>query len=96
MKTHMKSWLLVLATLVATGILVGGSAGRAEAQDYPWCAHLSVGDESLNCGFVTLDQCKATVSGIGGFCAPNTTYRGPAWTSAPGHWARRHYANQRS
>ena len=31
-----------------------------------------------NCGFSTLEQCRATVSGIGGFCEPNLFYPGSA------------------
>jgi len=27
-----------------------------------------------NCGFLTLEQCRATISGIGGFCVPNQFY----------------------
>jgi Protein of unknown function (DUF3551) len=27
-----------------------------------------------NCGFLTIEQCRATVSGIGGFCVPNQFY----------------------
>jgi hypothetical protein len=27
-----------------------------------------------NCGFFTIEQCRATVSGIGGFCVPNQFY----------------------
>lgn len=35
------------------------------------------GDSGLaatNCGFLTLEQCRVTVSGIGGFCVPNQFY----------------------
>jgi len=34
------------------------------------------GNESFgaNCGFLTIEQCRATVSGIGGFCVPNQFY----------------------
>ena len=35
------------------------------------------GDSGLgqtNCGFLTLEQCRATVSGISGFCVPNQFY----------------------
>jgi hypothetical protein len=41
----------------------------------PWCANYG-GDASgsSNCGFVTLEQCRATVSGIGGFCEHNVFY----------------------
>jgi hypothetical protein len=30
-----------------------------------------------NCGFITLQQCRDTVSGIGGSCEPNLFYTGP-------------------
>ena len=29
---------------------------------------------AANCGFLTIEQCRATVSGIGGFCVPNQFY----------------------
>ena len=32
----------------------------------------------MNCGFVSFQQCMATVSGIGGFCVRNTLYQPPA------------------
>lgn len=51
---------------------------RAEIY-YPWCAHYGGMDGGgTNCGFSTLEQCRATVSGIGGFCAQNPFYTGPA------------------
>jgi Protein of unknown function (DUF3551) len=62
--------------LLIFGIIVGATwiGTPARAQNYPWCAALSMGDLSYNCGFDTEAQCKATVSGIGGFCAKNTQY----------------------
>lgn len=30
------------------------------------------------CGFVSFQQCMATVTGIGGFCVRNTLYQAPA------------------
>ena len=56
--------------------------GAAAADPYKWCAVYSVGDAAYNCGFVTIEQCRATVSGIGGFCAPNQFYTGPENTPA--------------
>jgi|BarGraNGADG00212_1021973.scaffolds.fasta_scaffold06265_7 hypothetical protein len=38
--------------------------------------------QAANCGFVTIEQCRATVSGIGGFCEPNQFYTGPGKTPA--------------
>jgi hypothetical protein len=29
---------------------------------------------AANCGFLTIEQCRATISGIGGFCVPNQFY----------------------
>jgi hypothetical protein len=50
----------------------------AQAQNYPWCAYYSGGrGGGENCGFVTFQQCLATVSGIGGFCEPNTQFQPP-------------------
>ena len=47
----------------------------ASAQNYPWCANYSGGGGGTNCGFTTFQQCQNTVSGIGGFCEPNTQYQ---------------------
>lgn len=54
-------------------------AGTASADPYKWCAVYSSGrgGGAGNCGFVTLEQCRATVSGIGGFCRENLFYTGP-------------------
>jgi len=54
-------------------------ARPAAAIDYPWCAQYSGGDTGggQNCGFATLAQCRATISGIGGSCEPNQLYNGP-------------------
>jgi hypothetical protein len=64
------------AFLFASAVLAGiaGLSTHAEAQHYPWCAYYAVGDEARNCGFVTYEQCRANVSGIGGYCARNTQY----------------------
>ncbi len=67
--------------LVALGVLVAAAAlgGRAEAQNYPWCA--TYADDfggSSNCGFATFQQCRAAISGMGGFCTPNNLYVPPA------------------
>jgi Protein of unknown function (DUF3551) len=63
--------LLITVITVSATILFGTSA---KAQNYPWCAHYDKGDESLNCGFISFEQCMATVRGIGGFCMLNNTY----------------------
>lgn len=70
-----------LAVTLAFGFTLSPQAiGVAQAGiEYPWCAVYSestVG--ATNCGFSTLAQCRATISGIGGACMPNPAYVGPA------------------
>ena len=55
-------------------------ANPAAADPYKWCAAYQNG--SNNCGFTTIEQCRASVSGVGGSCAPNQFYTGPDKTSA--------------
>ena len=70
---------LLAATIIAAVTLVlMPAAGMADP--YKWCAVYSggMGGGGTNCGFHTIEQCRATVSGIGGFCDPNPFYTGPA------------------
>lgn len=63
---------LLLATLLAPA-----PAGAYEKpyNPYPWCAVYGgrMGG-AYNCGFLTIEQCRATVSGIGGSCEPSRFY----------------------
>jgi hypothetical protein len=70
----------VRLTILVLGILLGAAAAGppAQAQNYPWCARYGGGrGGAQNCGFVSFDQCMATVRGIGGYCARNPQYFGP-------------------
>jgi hypothetical protein len=60
--------ILLPAALVAL-LLTSGAPAQAQPRDYPWCAWYDW--ETYNCGFVTLQQCLATVSGAGGICRRN-------------------------
>ena len=53
----------------------------AQAQNYPWCAQYAPGG-SFNCGFVTIQQCMAAISGNGGSCEANPMFR-PGSDSVP-------------
>lgn len=67
---------IVLATIVLSAPLVAQTPASALPYDpYPWCAVYGgrMGGAS-NCGFLTWNQCMATVSGIGGFCNRNSFY----------------------
>ena len=68
----MKLVLTALAVVAATAAL----NGSAQAQNYPWCAIYSAFG-ARNCGFTTFEQCRATLSGMGGFCNANPMYEPP-------------------
>jgi hypothetical protein len=74
----MRSMRLALLLAAFTGpAMLAPTAARAEIY-YPWCAVYG-GDSggASNCGFSTIAQCMATVSGIGGSCEPNPFYNPP-------------------
>jgi len=59
---------------VATALTLLTGTGVGEAREYPWCAQYSTRGGATNCGFDTFAQCRATVSGVGGFCNTNPRY----------------------
>jgi hypothetical protein len=67
--------------LFSLGLAIGACAvgTSAKAQNYPWCAYYGGGQGGggTNCGFVTFEQCMATLSGMGGWCNRNTQYVPP-------------------
>ena len=68
--------LIVTSAISAALMLLAPTASHAE--QYPWCAQYGEwGGGGRNCGFVTFEQCMATVSGIGGYCERNWFYTGP-------------------
>jgi Protein of unknown function (DUF3551) len=67
----------LLLFILGIGVGIVDIGNHAEAQDYPWCAMLNMGDQAVNCGFVSSAQCMAYVSGIGGYCMPNNSYQPP-------------------
>lgn len=77
---------IMLAALAAAIVL---TPAAAKADPYRWCAVYGGEDAGgTNCGFVTLEQCRATISGMGGSCEPNQFYTGP--TATPARRARKH------
>jgi hypothetical protein len=73
-----KSGLTLFAVVFLASLAASGRP--AAAIEYPWCAEYSGedGGGGRNCGFSTLQQCMATVSGMGGGCVRNLFYEGPA------------------
>jgi hypothetical protein len=62
---------------IAMVLVMMAAPPSAQAQNYPWCAHYGTPYDDTSCGFVSYEQCMASVSGIGGFCEKNDTYKPP-------------------
>jgi uncharacterized protein DUF3551 len=86
----MRTSIACLAVSVL-GFWLGTSPASAEIT-YPWCAQyadrgggqhpggiilVDDGTGGRNCGFKTLEQCRAAVAGNGGRCEPNPMYVPP-------------------
>jgi Protein of unknown function (DUF3551) len=85
MKRHRNTRRSAMRTLLFMLAILGVTAeigSPAQAQNYPWCADYA-GFGSQNCGFTTLQQCQAALSGNGGFCNANTQYVSPSAPPAP-------------
>jgi hypothetical protein len=69
----------ILFALTALAGMAVFTAAAGQPDPYKWCAVYAGrgGGNGTNCGFLTLDQCRAAVSGVGGSCEPNQFYTGP-------------------
>lgn len=62
---------------VAVALFAFAAAPEAQADPYRWCAHYSGnGGNGTNCYFMTIEQCRWAISGVGGYCAPNPFFDG--------------------
>jgi hypothetical protein len=80
-----------VSCITGAGSTVRRTRERSALRSHPWCADYSAGNGGCgtNCGFLTIEQFKATVSGMGGVCVPNQSYNpGPTGRtrSSRHHW----------
>jgi hypothetical protein len=69
------SKLALFGVAAATAFLGMAAESRdARAYDYPYCAVAGGHEAYENCGYQTLQQCRAAVSGVGGHCQQNPRY----------------------
>ena len=75
-KSHASSFDSVASIYPSSDLGTGVAQGHPFPYDpYPWCAvYGGRSGGASNCGFLTWQQCVATVSGIGGFCERNQFY----------------------
>jgi hypothetical protein len=67
-----------LAVAGLLSLTVCATAAPAHADPYRWCAQYGGfgGGGVESCYYVTLEQCRASVSGIGGWCRESGWYDG--------------------
>jgi len=59
-----------LGALLMAGVFEAATTARADGPG-AWCAAAGGRNEYRNCGYFSLQQCRAAVSGVGTFCQPN-------------------------
>jgi hypothetical protein len=60
-----------LLLMALTLLFAGALDARRTIQAQPYCANYSDGTQS--CGIPSLAGCEQSVSGVGGYCAPDTS-----------------------
>src|SRR6266849_3450710 len=85
-----------LAVIAFAALSLSTTGARADGS---WCANFGTGHSGTNCSFNSFEQCRATVSGIYGFCQPNpfpgTGYgRGGGWNLSPANRGRAYRAER--
>jgi hypothetical protein len=67
---------ILLLFLIAAALLGEMQAASAQSPNsYPWCSR-GVRSVPGNCYYTSKEQCQRTISGNGGFCIRNPSYRG--------------------
>jgi Protein of unknown function (DUF3551) len=74
---------IVMLFVIAAGLLGETQVGNAQSTySYPWCAILpgagSASGGAMSCYYRSWDQCRTTMSGIGGLCVESPYYHGQA------------------
>jgi hypothetical protein len=77
----------ILSTFLIVSALLGGipPASAQSPTSYPWCARYYKDSAPTSCYFTSYQQCRASVSGVGGLC-----FESPYFHSAAATVRRRH------
>jgi hypothetical protein len=85
----MRHLILAASMLVLAAIAASLAAmGPARAVEYPYCASGQWAGGG-GCSYTTLEQCRASISGVGGSCVSNPRYTPNPNTAAQPPRARR-------
>jgi hypothetical protein len=70
----MRQTILLVGVLTALAAVTIPAAAQSPTS-FPWCMKGARGGTS--CYFNSYEDCRTTVSGLGGWCTRNPYYRGP-------------------
>lgn len=73
----MRSLLFGCVLGVGLAATLGAEASAQRRPIYPWCAFYNVAGGITECFYSNIEQCRASVSGVGGFCYENLSYVAP-------------------
>jgi len=93
------SFLLAAAAAAAAALSAEAPTARAQSAAYPFCAIYASKGGTPSCHFATREQCLADISGLGGQCVENSSYRPGTTGAAPrrqGAGGRAHRARKTS
>jgi hypothetical protein len=79
----MRRVLIAMAALLASASIFN-LAAPARAQTYPVCLAGGSDEDGMRCDYTSLDQCRATASGTGGYCVTNPASTANAFASSRG------------
>jgi hypothetical protein len=78
----------ILALFVIASTLTGGTqiSNAQSPYSYPWCSLGGAKDSNaLSCYYTSWEQCRATMSGIGGLCVTSPYYHAQPSPLKPRH-----------
>lgn len=73
---------IILGIAVAAGLSAAFSVAPASADPFKWCTVFggSMGGGGGSCSYTSIEQCRASLSGFGGYCVENQFYTGSEQT----------------
>jgi hypothetical protein len=77
------SFLLAAAAAASVALFADAPTARAQSANYPFCAIYANKGGTPVCYFATREQCLADISGVGGQCVGNSSYRPGTTGAAP-------------
>jgi hypothetical protein len=75
-------FLLAAAAVTAATQFAETPTASAQSASYPFCAVYASKGGTPMCYFATREQCLADISGVGGQCVENSSYRASAAAAA--------------